>query len=325
MTTDAPLAEGFANVDFDLRQAPLISVVVPCFNQGRYLGAALDSLISQTYKTWQCTIVNDGSTDDTQAVAANYISRDSRIHLISQENRGLSAARNAGLAASHGEFIQFLDSDDFLLPSKFADDISAIEDSSSPCVVVSDYYFENEQGKRYQNRYSTPDLHINYPLIDLTLRWETELSIPIHAALFHYEFFKTRKIVFNEKLRNHEDWDLWMQVLKYPARIYRVRRPGAVYRVRSDSMSRAREEMWVGFRKAIELQMQVGEWDERVLRALNWKLQITDDFYSKTIRAKVRNWLIESTYFKRRVPWPIQQSIIRLLRPRPAEQEFLQP
>ena len=91
---------------------PLVSVVIPCYKQAHFLADAIDSALAQTYPAVEVVVVDDGSPDNTAEVARRYRT----IRCIKQENRGLAAARNAGLAASTGEFIVFLDADDRLLP-----------------------------------------------------------------------------------------------------------------------------------------------------------------------------------------------------------------
>ena len=83
----------------------LVSVIIPCYNQGCYLSEALDSVMRQTYPNWECIIINDGSKDQTDAVAKEYCQKDSRIRYISQENSGVIAARNRAVSESSGEFI----------------------------------------------------------------------------------------------------------------------------------------------------------------------------------------------------------------------------
>ena len=83
----------------------IISVVLPCFNQGVYLSEALDSLIGQTYENWEAIVVNDGSSDCTESVALAYVQREKRIRYICQENKGVSAARNLGVSISVGDYI----------------------------------------------------------------------------------------------------------------------------------------------------------------------------------------------------------------------------
>lgn len=92
---------------------PLISIIVPCYNTENYIEQCLDSLIHQSYKNLEIILVNDGSTDDTDAKIQPYLS-DDRIRYIIQENKGLSGARNTGLDIMKGEYVCFVDSDDFL-------------------------------------------------------------------------------------------------------------------------------------------------------------------------------------------------------------------
>jgi len=96
-----------------------ISVIVPVYNTERYLRRCLDSIANQTYRDWEALCVDDGSTDGSPAILREYASRDSRFRIISKPNGGLSDARNAGLAAAAGEYINFVDSDDLIHPQTF--------------------------------------------------------------------------------------------------------------------------------------------------------------------------------------------------------------
>src|SRR5215208_7885359 len=92
-----------------------VSVVIPCYNQARFLGEAVESVLCQGYSDLEIIVVDDGSKDSTEEVASGYTKDDSRVRLISQENRGLAAARNRGLAEARGKYVVFLDSDDRLV------------------------------------------------------------------------------------------------------------------------------------------------------------------------------------------------------------------
>lgn len=94
---------------------PLISVIIPIYNVEPYLKECLDSICNQTYQNLQVIMVNDGSMDKSEEIAKTYL-QDKRFNLISQSNRGLSGARNAGLAEARGEWIYFIDSDDYIAP-----------------------------------------------------------------------------------------------------------------------------------------------------------------------------------------------------------------
>ncbi len=94
----------------------LISIIIPCYNQARFLGEAIESALRQSYPHFEVIVVDDGSNDHTSEVAAGY----PEVVTISQENQGVSAARNSGVRASSGSFLVFLDSDDRLLPLALA-------------------------------------------------------------------------------------------------------------------------------------------------------------------------------------------------------------
>ena len=93
---------------------PLISIVVPIYNVEKYLTKCLESILNQTYKNIEIILVNDGSTDNSKKICEEYIKKDSRIILINKKNGGLSDARNKGIDKSTGEYITFIDSDDYI-------------------------------------------------------------------------------------------------------------------------------------------------------------------------------------------------------------------
>jgi glycosyltransferase involved in cell wall biosynthesis len=92
----------------------LISVIIPVYNVEKYLPECLDSVINQSYKNLEIIIINDGSTDNSLSICNEYKEKDSRIRVISQENKGLAATRNVSLAASSADYIMFLDADDYI-------------------------------------------------------------------------------------------------------------------------------------------------------------------------------------------------------------------
>ena len=93
-----------------------ISVIIPVYNVEKYLRRCLDSVLNQTFSDWQAICVNDGSPDASDKILAEYAARDPRFVVVTKENGGLSDARNAGMEHATGEYIMYLDSDDFIHP-----------------------------------------------------------------------------------------------------------------------------------------------------------------------------------------------------------------
>ena len=91
-----------------------VSVIVPVYNVEKYIRKCLDSIVSQTLNDLEIILVNDGSTDTSPAICEEYKRKDERIKMITQKNQGLSAARNAGLKDATGEYVIFIDSDDYI-------------------------------------------------------------------------------------------------------------------------------------------------------------------------------------------------------------------
>ena len=101
----------------------LVSVIIPCFNQAKFLGEAVESVLAQTYRNYEIIVVDDGSTDATAKIAASF----DGARCLRQRNLGLAAARNAGFAACNGDYLVFLDADDRLLPNALHAGVSALE------------------------------------------------------------------------------------------------------------------------------------------------------------------------------------------------------
>jgi hypothetical protein len=117
--------------------APLVSILIPCYNAARWLPAALESAFSQTWPRTEVILVDDGSTDGSLAVARSFGHRGLRI--LTQPNSGASAARNRGLGAAAGDFIQFLDADDTLAPDKIERQVERLATGPAGCVASSEW------------------------------------------------------------------------------------------------------------------------------------------------------------------------------------------
>ncbi|MDI9314522.1 MAG: glycosyltransferase family 2 protein, partial [Hydrotalea sp.] len=112
----------------------LVSVIMPLFNHEKYIGAAIDSVLAQTYKHWELIIIDDGSTDGSANVVKNYLKKDNRISYHHQKNQGEYGARNAGLRLARGQYIAWLDADDVAHRDKLAKQLDYLEKNQDTAV-----------------------------------------------------------------------------------------------------------------------------------------------------------------------------------------------
>ena len=137
---------------------PRVSIVVPTYDRAMLLPRALDSIVAQTFCDWEIVLVDDGSTDETAAVAARYAAQlGRRFHFIrlGDLNRGSSAARNRGIDKSRGRFVAFLDSDDEFLPRKLERQLALFACRPELGFVYSDYAFVDLDGVRHESMFDT--------------------------------------------------------------------------------------------------------------------------------------------------------------------------
>src|SRR6478752_5902047 len=116
---------------------PLVTVIIPCFNYGRFLPDALDSIRTQTYEAWECLVVDDGSTDNTREVVSRYAQQDARFRYLFQSNSGVSSARNTALKEANGTYIQLLDADDLIEKEKLKLQVAFLEKNANVDLVYS--------------------------------------------------------------------------------------------------------------------------------------------------------------------------------------------
>ena len=133
--------------------APKVSIVVPVYNVERYLGECLDSLLVQQLKDIEIILVNDGSTDSSPDIAADYAARDSRVRVISKENEGYGKTMNRGFSEARGEYIGIVESDDFADPRMFKD-MYKFAKKHDLDLVKANYYEHSEAGDVFQEPFA---------------------------------------------------------------------------------------------------------------------------------------------------------------------------
>lgn len=219
---------------------PLVSIIIPCYNQANYLPFSLASVLAQTYSNWECIIVNDGATDNTALIAKEWFAKDSRFVYIEKQNGGLSSARNAGIGIAKGDYIQFLDADDILAPTKLSDSLDFLKDNEA--IVVSNFAsFEDVSGEKLL----PPYCQLSQELLNfksILNQWDVSFTIPIHCGFFPKSLFET--IRFNETLKAKEDWLFWIQIGQKNMPFVYLDATLALYRKHAMSMTNDKTHMF---------------------------------------------------------------------------------
>jgi glycosyltransferase involved in cell wall biosynthesis len=178
-----------------------VSVIIPAYNSGAYICGAIDSVLSQTLQDFEIIVVNDGSNDQTEQVVAAYLP-DARIHYIFQQNRGLPGARNTGAKNSRGEFLVFLDADDFLAPNALEQMKRKLEESRAAWLNVG--VLKVEGGKRTVRHPHNPE---GDPLLFIL----SDDFITRSPCYPRNEFFAIG--MYDEEIRMREDWDINIRMI----------------------------------------------------------------------------------------------------------------
>jgi hypothetical protein len=229
---------------------PAISVIVPCYQSEATVRETLQSVRRQSFSSWECIIVNDGSTDGGPAIAAQYAAGDRRFRVLDRENGGLSAARNTGMAATRGDFLMFLDADDLLYPPALAALRSALKRDAPAAYCGCELI--GRDGRKLGS----------WPFPD-SVRFEDLVlgnRFPVHCALLRTTA-AARVGNFDTELRAMEDWDLWLRVARLGAPFLPVARPLVAYRQLPGTMSRDVRRM---YRSLITILGRIGGPDPRV-------------------------------------------------------------
>lgn len=180
----------------------LISVIVPVYKVEKYLHKCVDSILAQTYTNLEIILVDDGSPDNCGRICDEYAAKDSRIKVIHQENGGQSVARNNGVTCAEGEYVSFIDSDDYIEPTYIESLYSGIEKYNS-AISACRMYCESEDGKIF-NKNSGSGVIINYSKIEALkeICYEEKLGSSPCCKLFKTEL--VRNIPFPEG-KKYED------------------------------------------------------------------------------------------------------------------------
>ena len=215
----------------------LISIIIPTFNRAHLIGDTLNSILNQTYTSWECIIVDDGSIDNTQDVVNEFVKKDNRFQYHKRpayKSKGPNSCRNYGFEKSVGSLIQFFDSDDLMKlnclevkSSYFLENIDLV------ICKLSLYDFEKNIEIKQSNIISK-DLIYDY--------FAGKVALYICGPLWNRSFLETKRFLFNESIVNCDDWDFNMNMLYFNPKYIIVNEALIFYRRHHSSLSKEIEE-----------------------------------------------------------------------------------
>ena len=229
--------------------AKLVSIIIPSYNYSQYISDAINSILEQTYPHWEIIVVDDGSMDNTADVVARFTAQDSRIKYYYQQNQGLSAARNTGIYLSQGEYLQLLDADDYLSPTKLELQVKVLAANPKIALVYGDTYnFQHSNDSTVPREMKKLNLHMaptSGQGLELAMHLAYDNVFLPGNPLFRKALAKQIG-AFDEQLFSLEDWHFWYRGVLQGVTYMYDNQCGTEFfaRTHGSNMSGNRYKMW---------------------------------------------------------------------------------
>jgi glycosyltransferase involved in cell wall biosynthesis len=209
-------------------QTPLVSIIIPTYNRTHLIAETLDSILAQTYTNWECIVVDDGSTDETDKLLAAYREKDSRFqyhHRPADRPKGANACRNYGFEISNGEYINWFDSDDLMVFNKIKLKLKTIEETGADVVISRTKYYNNNIF--YSSSLNKKNITLrNYLLQEIN--WLTVDALIKKSVV--------KNIKFNEKLKSNQEYNFFSKMLCFTENVIIINEALTLYRTHKNSI-----------------------------------------------------------------------------------------
>src|SRR4030095_2389369 len=208
---------------------PIISVVMSVYNGQAFLAEAVESILGQTFRDFEFIVIDDGSTDRTEKILATYASRDGRLRVFRQENKGRTESLNIGIGLAEGKYIARMDADDVSLPHRLQVQVDFMEQHPEVCLLSASYERINKDGRLLDR--------VPVPLLDDEIR-----SMMLHKnAMCHPAVMMRKEVViacgvYRKVFSESEDYDLWLRMSER-CQLANLEEPILQYRVHSRQAS----------------------------------------------------------------------------------------
>tara|TARA_B110000977_G_scaffold184256_1_gene247720 strand:- start:2667 stop:3563 length:897 start_codon:yes stop_codon:yes gene_type:complete len=210
-------------------QEPLLSVIIPCYNQGKYIDNTINSVLKQGYKNIEIIIVNDGSTDGLTNQKLQEIEHP-KIMVFNIENKGSAGARNYGFMKAQGKYVQFIDSDDIILGEKFNSQISALEANTTLDFCYSKFQYCNNNLNIITVPFKFTYEFGKSAIESLLYNYERNFILVIGSSVFKKSLWAAGP-PFDEKVKSKEDWIFWINIMNKDAKFQFIDEYFLLYRL----------------------------------------------------------------------------------------------
>lgn len=210
----------------------LVSIIIPTYNRAHLIGETLDSVLAQSYQNWECIVVDDGSTDDSDLLFDSYTKKDKRFQFIMRPNsrpKGANACRNIGLENATGEYIVFFDSDDLMTSDHLEVKVKGVIENSCDYVIARTEYFNFESDKmnKYYRGYDIYEINpFNY--VTQLINWLT-LDVCIKREL-------AQSVRFNELLQSGQEYNYYCKLVHFSVNAIFIDKVISLRRYHDDSI-----------------------------------------------------------------------------------------
>ena len=279
----------------DKNEKNLISIVVPIYNAETYLNQCIKSIIEQSYKNIEIILINDGSTDDSGIICDEYAQKDIRIKVIHNKNQGVSISRNIGIQEARGEYISFVDADDFI-SKKYVEILYQliIKDNAQISTVGNDEYYE---GKMIKTSKGIRKVLHSEEAIKMILK-ERDMTHVCWGKMYKKELFDDEDIKFDSTMKIGEDLKIIIPIIEKCKKISIDTRE-KLYHYRKNEKSitqqKGKKDLWI---QEIELSKQIVEWTYKKYpkvtnSAIQRYVRVNITFLVKMIKESKKNLMEE--------------------------------
>jgi glycosyltransferase involved in cell wall biosynthesis len=218
---------------------PKVSVIIPTYNRGQYITQALESVLNQTFRDYDIIVIDDGSTDNTGEILKKY---EGKIRSIRQENQGISNTRNRGIRETNGEYLAFLDSDDYWTPEKLKEQVNILDAYSKVGIVYSRMPIINKMGEKIGMKPAGVSGKNFKELLEV---WG---DLPTSTVMTRRECFEKAGL-FDPSLDPMEDIDMWIRISRFYDLYEIENKILAYYRRHEEQVTTSKAKVYTGLLK----------------------------------------------------------------------------